>query len=126
MNVFTSPSTDAMVNVAKEIYGVSDKMNFDLAAEMLKDEENIIVETVRVTDDAASVGYGRVLGDSGEEDNVVPLSSFSLAIYFIFQTKFVSSAHDTNLVRFSFCDTNIVRFSTKWHPTHVIYDRSVH
>jgi dihydroxyacetone kinase-like protein len=64
-NVFTSPSADAMVNVAKEIDGgigmlflygnyFGDKMNFDLAAEMLQEEENITVETVRVSDDVAS------------------------------------------------------------------------
>ncbi|WP_102344950.1 dihydroxyacetone kinase subunit DhaK [Bacillus sp. Marseille-P3661] len=64
-NVFTSPSADAMVNVAKEIHsgnGVlflygnyfGDKMNFDLAAEMLEDDEDIRVETVRVSDDVAS------------------------------------------------------------------------
>jgi phosphoenolpyruvate---glycerone phosphotransferase subunit DhaK len=64
-NVFTSPSADAMVNVAKEVDGgegilflyghyFGDKMNFDLAAEMLEDDENITVKTVRVSDDVAS------------------------------------------------------------------------
>ncbi|MBP1154896.1 MULTISPECIES: dihydroxyacetone kinase subunit DhaK [unclassified Paenibacillus] len=64
-NVFTSPSADAMVNVAKEIHGgegvlflyghyFGDKMNFDLAAEMLEEEDGISVKTVRVSDDAAS------------------------------------------------------------------------
>jgi dihydroxyacetone kinase-like protein len=63
-NVFTSPSADAMVSVAKEIDGgegvlflyghyFGDKMNFDLAAEMLE-EDGIIVKTVRVSDDVAS------------------------------------------------------------------------
>lgn len=64
-NVFTSPSADAMVNVAKSIDGgagvlflyghyFGDKMNFDLAAEMLEEDEGIPVKTVRVSDDAAS------------------------------------------------------------------------
>lgn len=54
-----------MFNVAKEIHGgagvlflygnyYGDKMNFDLAAEMLQDDENIRVESVRVSDDVAS------------------------------------------------------------------------
>lgn len=69
-NVFTSPSADAMVRVAKEIHGgrgvlflyghyFGDKMNFDLAAEMVAEEENITVETVRVSDDAASAPRDR-------------------------------------------------------------------
>ncbi|MDB5055336.1 MAG: dhaK [Bacilli bacterium] len=64
-NVFTSPSADAIINVVKEIHGgkgvlflygnyFGDKMNFDLAAEMLEEDENIIVKTIRVSDDVAS------------------------------------------------------------------------
>jgi dihydroxyacetone kinase-like protein len=63
--VFTSPSADAMVNVAKVIHGgqgvlflygnyFGDTMNFDLAAEILADEEGIQIESVRISDDAAS------------------------------------------------------------------------
>ncbi|GMA63482.1 dihydroxyacetone kinase subunit DhaK [Alicyclobacillus fastidiosus] len=63
-NVFSSPSADAMLTVTKSIDGgagvlylygnyFGDKMNFDLAAEMARDE-GIQVETVRVTDDVAS------------------------------------------------------------------------
>lgn len=69
-NVFTSPSADAMVAVAKEIHGgagvlflygnyFGDSMNFDLAAEMLEDEEGIAVQTVRVSDDVASAPRDR-------------------------------------------------------------------
>ena len=64
-NVFTSPSSDAMVNVAKDIhegagllflYGnyFGDKMNFDIAAEELEEEYEIAVKSVRISDDAAS------------------------------------------------------------------------
>jgi phosphoenolpyruvate---glycerone phosphotransferase subunit DhaK len=64
-NVFTSPSTDAMYDIAKEIDGgegvfflygnyFGDKMNFDLAVEMLDEEDNILVESVRISDDIAS------------------------------------------------------------------------
>ncbi|WAH35773.1 dihydroxyacetone kinase subunit DhaK [Alicyclobacillus dauci] len=63
-NVFSSPSADAMLAVTKAIHGgagvlylygnyFGDKMNFDLAAELARDE-GIEVETVRVTDDVAS------------------------------------------------------------------------
>jgi phosphoenolpyruvate---glycerone phosphotransferase subunit DhaK len=63
-NVFSSPSSDAMLSITKAIdagkgvlylYGnyFGDKMNFDLAQE-LAIEEGIQVETVRVTDDVAS------------------------------------------------------------------------
>ncbi|PLS16125.1 dihydroxyacetone kinase subunit DhaK [Bacillus sp. M6-12] len=63
-NVFSSPSADAMFNVAKEIHGgkgvlllyghyFGDKMNFDLASEMLE-EEGIVVKSIRVSDDVAS------------------------------------------------------------------------
>jgi dihydroxyacetone kinase-like protein len=63
-NVFSSPSSDAMLAVTKAIdagkgvlflYGnyFGDKMNFDLAQE-LAEEAGIQVETVRVTDDVAS------------------------------------------------------------------------
>lgn len=63
-NVFTSPSADAMLAVTKAVDGgagvlylygnyFGDKMNFELAAELAVDE-GIRVETVRVTDDAAS------------------------------------------------------------------------
>ncbi|MBD1382423.1 dihydroxyacetone kinase subunit DhaK [Metabacillus arenae] len=64
-NVFTSPSADAIVNVAKEVHGdggilflyghyFGDTMNFDLAAEILEEEEDLPVKTVRVSDDIAS------------------------------------------------------------------------
>jgi phosphoenolpyruvate---glycerone phosphotransferase subunit DhaK len=63
-NVFSSPSTDAMLAVTKALdagagvlylYGnyFGDKMNFDLAQELALEEE-IQVESVRVTDDVAS------------------------------------------------------------------------
>jgi dihydroxyacetone kinase-like protein len=63
-NVFSSPSSDAMLAITKAIdagegvlylYGnyFGDKMNFDLAKELAL-EEGIQVETVRVTDDVAS------------------------------------------------------------------------
>jgi phosphoenolpyruvate---glycerone phosphotransferase subunit DhaK len=63
-NVFSSPSSDAMLAITKAIdagegvlflYGnyFGDKMNFELAQE-LAGEEGIHVETVRVTDDVAS------------------------------------------------------------------------
>lgn len=63
-NVFSSPSADAMLAVTKAIDGgagvlylygnyFGDKMNFDFAAELARDE-GIQVETVRVTDDVAS------------------------------------------------------------------------
>jgi phosphoenolpyruvate---glycerone phosphotransferase subunit DhaK len=64
-NVFTSPSADTMYQVAKEInsgngmlflYGnyFGDSMNFDVAAEMLEEDDGIVVETVKVSDDVAS------------------------------------------------------------------------
>ncbi|MEW9672627.1 dihydroxyacetone kinase subunit DhaK [Ammoniphilus sp. 3BR4] len=54
-----------MIDVAREIHGgagvlflyghyFGDKMNFDLAAEMLEEEDQITVKTVRVADDVAS------------------------------------------------------------------------
>jgi dihydroxyacetone kinase-like protein len=54
-----------MINVAKDIDGgagvlflyanyFGDKMNFDIAAEMLADDEDIMVESVRISDDMAS------------------------------------------------------------------------
>jgi len=63
-NVFTSPSADTIYNVAKELNGENgllflygnyfgDGMNFDVAAEMLE-EDDIYVESVRVSDDVAS------------------------------------------------------------------------
>ncbi|WEG11119.1 dihydroxyacetone kinase subunit DhaK [Pullulanibacillus sp. KACC 23026] len=66
-NVFTSPSADSMLAVAKEInsgsgvlflYGnyFGDKMNFELAQE-LAEEEGIQVEAVRVTDDVTSAPF---------------------------------------------------------------------
>lgn len=64
-NVFSSPSADTMLEVAKAIDGgkgvlflygnyFGDKMNFDYAAEMAAEDEHIRVESVRVCDDAAS------------------------------------------------------------------------
>lgn len=63
-NVFSSPSSDAMLAITKAIdagkgvlflYGnyFGDKMNFDFAQEVAE-ESGIQVETVRVTDDVAS------------------------------------------------------------------------
>lgn len=64
-NVFSSPSADTMAQVARQIHGgrgvlflygnyFGDKMNFDLAAEMLEDEDGIRTLSVRVVDDVAS------------------------------------------------------------------------
>jgi len=64
-NVFTSPSADAMASVARQIHGgegmlflygnyFGDKMNFELAKEMLEEEDGIVVATVRISDDVAS------------------------------------------------------------------------
>lgn len=63
-NIFASPSSDIVLDATRAVSGGAgvlylygnysgDVMNFDLAAEMAA-EENIRVETVRVTDDVAS------------------------------------------------------------------------
>ena len=63
-NIFTSPSSDTIVNVTRSVNGgkgilylygnyTGDGMNFDLAAELVE-LEGIVTETVRISDDVAS------------------------------------------------------------------------
>ena len=84
-NVFASPSTRPIVEVARRlaapdgvlfIYGnyEGDVMNFDLAAEILADE-GIASQTVVVTDDVASAPKGRESERRGVAGDVVVLKA---------------------------------------------------
>ncbi|WP_085247728.1 dihydroxyacetone kinase subunit DhaK [Gilliamella mensalis] len=68
--VFTSPSPDQIIEVTKTIEkgkGVlflfgnysGDGMNFDIAAEILE-EENVVIKTIRATDDIASAPLSKI------------------------------------------------------------------